>query len=116
MRFLADENVSRLVVERLRLAGHDIASIPNLGASDSAVLAAARDQDLVLITDDRDFGELVIRQKLRAVGVVLIELDRLSNVAEADRVTDAISSHAEKLAGHLAVIEPARVRFRPLAT
>lgn len=85
MRFLADENVSRHVVERLRAAGFDVAAIGpmNPGALDSDVLATARRDGRVLITEDRDFGELVVRQRLEVQGVVLLELDRLSTVAEA---------------------------------
>jgi uncharacterized protein DUF5615 len=67
-----------------------------------------------LITEDRDFGELVIRQRLGVRGIVLLELDRLSNLAEADLVATVVSANAEKLPGNLLVIEPARVRVRPL--
>ena len=93
MRFLADENVSRLVIDRLRANGFE---------------------DCVLITEDRDFGELVIRQRLGVRGVILLELDRLSNTAEAEAVVQVVSIHAENLIGHLVVVEPGRVRLRPL--
>jgi predicted nuclease of predicted toxin-antitoxin system len=116
MRLLADENVSRLVVARLRNAGFDVMSIAETrsGASDYDILAAASSKGRVLITEDRDFGEMVVRKRLRVHGVVLMELDRLSNAAEADRVATVVSSNAEKLAGNLIVIEPGRVRVRPL--
>ncbi len=117
MRFLADENVSRLVVEHLRTAGHDVTRIGELGlgASDDAVIAAAWREDRILITEDRDFGEMVIRQQMSVPGLVLLELDRLSNVAEAERVTEIVSANAERLPGNLMVIEPGRVRVRPLS-
>lgn len=114
--FLADENVSRLVIESLRLAGCDVMSVSETraGASDHEVLAAAEREGRILITEDRDFGELVVRQRLGVRGVILLELDRLSNVAEAALVTDVATAHADKLAGNLLVIEPGRVRVRPL--
>ena len=68
----------------------------------------------VLITEDRDFGELIIRQRLGIAGVVLLELDRVTNTAEAYRVGEVVSTHADKLMGNLVVIEPARLRLRPL--
>jgi predicted nuclease of predicted toxin-antitoxin system len=116
MRFLADENVSRQVVERLRTDGHDVISVAqsNQGASDKHVVEMANADGRILITEDRDFGELVVRQRLDVAGVMLLELDRLTNSAEADRVADVVSRHADKLRGSLAVIEPARVRLRPL--
>ena len=116
MRFLADENVSRHVIESLRAAGFDVMSISatRAGASDDEVLAVADREDRILITEDRDFGELVVRQRLGVRGVMLLELDRLSNVAEAALVTDVATVHADKLVGNLVVVEPGRVRVRPL--
>jgi predicted nuclease of predicted toxin-antitoxin system len=116
MRFLADENVSRLVIERLRAGGFDVTSIGEmaLGAPDRDVLATANNEGRILITEDRDFGELVVRQQLGTRGVILLELDRLSNEAEADLVAAIVSTHFSKLSGNLLVIEPARVRIRPL--
>ena len=66
MRFLADENVSRLVIERLRNSGHDVVSISETrsGASDEDILRAADADGRILITEDRDFGAMVIRQRL----------------------------------------------------
>jgi predicted nuclease of predicted toxin-antitoxin system len=116
MRFVADENVSRLVIERLRVRGFDVTSIRETksGTADIEVLAAADAEDRILITEDRDFGELVIRQRLRVRGVILLELDRLSNVAEADLVTEIVSNQVNRLLGNLLVIEPGRIRVRPL--
>jgi predicted nuclease of predicted toxin-antitoxin system len=116
MRFLVDENVSRLVVERLRNAGHDVISIAETkaGAPDQDVLKTADAEGRILITEDRDFGEMVIRQRLGLHGLMLLELDRLSNATEADTVADVVAAHAYKLAGNLVVIEPGRIRVRPL--
>jgi predicted nuclease of predicted toxin-antitoxin system len=114
-RFLADENVSRLVVERLRAAGFDVASVRETtpGASDKDILDAADSDDRVLITEDRDFGELVVRQRLKVRGVILLELDRLPSAAEAELVAEIVRIHESKLTGNLLVVEPARVRVRP---
>jgi predicted nuclease of predicted toxin-antitoxin system len=116
MRFLADENVSRQVVESLRSAGFDVVSVSATiaGVPDDAVLAAADVEGRILITEDRDFGEMVVRQRLGARGIVLLELDRLSNATEAALVTTVVTTHGDKLAGNLLVIEPGRVRVRPL--
>jgi len=96
MRFLADENVSRLVIERLRADGLDVISVGETrsGARDKEVLEAADAEGRILITEDRDFGELVIRQRLRVHGLILLELDRLSNATEADAVAEVISEHS----------------------
>jgi predicted nuclease of predicted toxin-antitoxin system len=116
MRFLADENVSRRVVERLRADGHDVIAVAQSGqgASDKHVVEMANAEGRILITEDRDFGELVVRQRLGIAGVMLLEVDRLTNSAEANRVGDVVSTHADKLVGNLVVVEPTRLRLRPL--
>ena len=117
MRFLADESVSRRVIERLRADGFDVISIGETrsGAPDSVVLELADAEGWILITEDRDFGELVIRQRLGVRGLILLELDRVSTAAEADVVSEVIRAHADKLPGNLVVVEPGRIRLRPLS-
>ena len=117
MLFLADENVSCFVVDRLRASGFDVTWIGETrpGISDKDVLKAADADDCILITEDRDFGELVIRQRLEVRGMILLELDRLSNAMEADVVAEVVSTHVDKLLGNLVVIEPGRIRVRPLS-
>ena len=116
MRFLADENVSHRVIVRLRAGGFEVISIGETrsGASDKVVLETANVEGCILITEDRDFGELVIRHRLGVRGAILLELDRLSNAAEADVVAAFVSAHADKISGNLVVIEPGRIRLRPL--
>ena len=46
--------------------------------------------------------------------LILLELDRLSNAAEADVVAEVVSVHGDKFLGNLIVIEPTRIRVRPL--
>lgn len=116
MRFLADENVSRAVIDRLRGNGHDVLSVAetSAGAPDKDILGAAAIEGRILITEDRDFGEMVIRQRLAVGGVLLLELDRLTGVMEAETVAEFVSAQTDRLSGNLVVIEPGRVRIRPL--
>jgi predicted nuclease of predicted toxin-antitoxin system len=115
--FIADECVSRRIVERLRAEGFDVKWIGDdrRGISDTEVLKAAAAEGRILITEDRDFGELVIRQRLAVRGLILTELDRLAPTAEAERISAVVTAHADRLVGNLIVIEPMRVRIRPLS-
>lgn len=116
MRFLADENVSGIVIARLQDGAHDVERISKdrRGAPDEAVLAMAEADNRILITEDRDFGELVIRDRLPVAGILLLELDQLSNEAEDDRVLNVVEKLGEQISGALVVIEPGRTRIRPL--
>jgi predicted nuclease of predicted toxin-antitoxin system len=116
MRFLADENISNLVISVLGADGHDVLSIRSghAGSDDTNVLAIAEADGRILITEDHDFGQLVVRQKLPVVGVMLLELDRLSNAAEAARVRSVVASESCGLIGHFVVVEVGRIRRRPI--
>lgn len=73
MRLLADENVHRLVVAHLRDAGYDVEWVKETtaGARDHDLLARGDIGGLVLVTNDRDFGELVFRDRLPAPHAIL---------------------------------------------
>lgn len=66
MNFVADESCAKPVVLALREAGHDVLSIAEVapGATDQQVLERALNEKRVLITEDRDFGELVYARGL----------------------------------------------------
>ena len=87
MRFLADENVALRTVDALRHLGHDVAWIRTAapGSTDAEVLARAGAERRVLLTADKDFGELAFRWALPAEsGIILL---RLRGSAEARTAT-----------------------------
>jgi predicted nuclease of predicted toxin-antitoxin system len=95
LKLLADESVDCEIVDRLRQDGHTIIYVAEAmpGAVDEQVLNRANQEPAVLVTADKDFGELVFRQKLASHGVVLLRLAGLSATMKADEVASAISSH-----------------------
>jgi predicted nuclease of predicted toxin-antitoxin system len=73
MNLLADEGVDAQIVAKLRSKGHDVLYVAEMdpGISDESVLKLANEHGALLITEDKDFGELVYRQGLIYLGVVL---------------------------------------------
>jgi len=114
MKLLADERVEVQTVEELRRQGHDILSIEEgaQGISDEWVLATATSEHRILLTADKDFGELVHRLGRATAGVVLLRLTGLSNANKATTVAAAIQPHQDELSRAFTVIEPTRVRIR----
>lgn len=112
--FLADENVDRVTVERLRADGHDVLWVSEMepGIDDARVLGIANAEKRVLITGDKDFGELVFRQGLVSSGVVLLRLAGLPNAVKASQLSAAIRDHASEMAGAFTVVSPGQVRIR----
>lgn len=116
MKFLADENVEEPVVRALRRAGHDVASVRDVagGCSDREVLDLANREGRVLVTNDKDFAALVLRERRAAVGILLLRLPTEDGVEKANRLADIIAQTEERLPGHLVVVGEGRVRVRPL--
>ena len=114
MKFLADENVDKPIVERLRSDGHTVDYILEMeqGISDEKVIQRANEESALLLTADKDFGELVFRQGSIVYGVVLIRLAGLSPQRKAEVVAIAIQDHADELALNFSVITPGAVRIR----
>jgi predicted nuclease of predicted toxin-antitoxin system len=115
MNILADESVDQPIMNRLRQDSHPILSIAELepSISDEAVLALANQHASVLLTADRDFGELVFRQHRDAAGVILIRLAGLSPAAKAMLVSTVFRTHGTELLNAFTVISPGMVRIRP---
>ena len=76
MNFVADGSIDRQIVERLRADGHSVLYIAETdpGTSDEDVFRLANQQSAILITADKDFGELVFRKAFATYGVLLIDL------------------------------------------
>ena len=115
MRLYADASVKAGIVRALRVRGVDVQYGLEIepGAPDDAVLAAARAADLVLLTEDTDFGELVFREKLPAVGVILIRLN-VTNAAEIDVLAQRIVAVLDEAAGAFVTLSARRKRVRAI--
>lgn len=114
LSFVADESVDRQIVERLRYRGFDVLYVAEMapGIPDDAVLAEANRRHAVLLTADKDFGELVFRQRALSSGVVLVRLAGLSPDTKAEMVAAVVEEHGPELLHRFAVISPASLRLR----
>ena len=114
MRFLADENCDRLLVQYLREDGHDVlyALEAMQGKPDIALFRLAYAEDRVLITDDLDFAHISKVEANRPPAVVLVRLDPLRRAVILQRVISALNALQENIVGHVVIIEPAQVRLR----
>jgi predicted nuclease of predicted toxin-antitoxin system len=112
MNFVADESCAGPVIRALREAGHDVVAIAEVakGATDEAVLDRALNEKRVLITEDRDFGELVYARGRPSTGVILVRFQSLARRAKPATVVDAVAKLGARLQDAFTVIEPGRVR------
>ena len=114
MNFVADESVDQPIISRLRADGHHVDAVSELspGITDDEVLFLATDQGAVLLTADKDFGELVFRQGRASTGVVLIRLSGLSAHIKEDIVSRVIKRYSAEFSRAFSVIEHSQVRIR----
>jgi predicted nuclease of predicted toxin-antitoxin system len=118
MNLLADEGVERQIVERLRRDGHTVLYIAEMepGIPDDVVLERANQIAALLVATDKDFGELVFRERrLSSGGVVLIRLAGLSAERKAEIASRMFERRGAEFTHAFTVISPGRIRIRPQA-
>ncbi len=116
LRILANENLPGEAVEAMRQEGHDVvwARTYAPGRSDEAVLAQAQTEDRIVMTYDKDFGELAFRRGLPAsCGIILFRMGPGGSVQATTLILAALRSRTD-WAGQFAVVEVGRIRMRPL--
>lgn len=105
MNFLTDENIARSVVKQLRQGGHDVRDIKEeklYGISDIEIINRAREENRIVITHDKDFGNIIKNQNLNHKGIILIRcknqspsnvsdiIDKLLNSEIIDKIEDSL--------------------------
>lgn len=117
MRFLLDESADARLVPYLRSEGHEATRIATeypAGLPDIQVLALAVEERRVLITADRDFGDLVVRLRLQHCGIVLFRLGDYAELAVwTERMAEVLSRYGDDLE-HLVVVTRQQIRTRRL--
>jgi predicted nuclease of predicted toxin-antitoxin system len=117
MRFLANENFPTESVRRLREAGHDILSIAETapGLKDEEVLSQAAREARILLTFDRDYGELIyLRGMASPKGLIYLRFIPVTSSHPAEVVLGLEQVEGLQVEGRYTVVEPPRIRQRPL--
>jgi len=113
MRFLADESCDFAVVRALRAAGHDVVAVAEIarGAKDPEVIRLARDEGRVLLTEDKDFGQLVHAGGQAGIGVVFLRFPAPVRAHAPTAVLELVSNFRDRLPTSFVVLEPGRARI-----
>jgi len=115
MEFIVDESTGTAVVEYLRSAGHDVLAVYETmpQADDSDILARAVSEERIVVTNDKDFGELVFRSGQAHHGVLLLRLHDESAANRVRVVKAVLEQYADRLAGSFTVATDGSIRIRP---
>ena len=114
MNFLADEGVDRSIVDGLRKLGYNVFYVveQKRAQEDEKLLELAHREKRILITRDKDFGELVYRLNKAHTGVVLLRLDGYNTKVRAKIVCKLIKQYEAELQNAFSVIQPGVIRIR----
>jgi predicted nuclease of predicted toxin-antitoxin system len=113
IKFLADVNIERPIVEFLQENGYDTKWIPDLDCKmvDQQLLEMANKEKRILITNDKDFGELTFRQKRISTGIILF---RVKNQKSRDKIRllqKLLLVYGHKLKGNFIVLTQKKFRI-----
>jgi predicted nuclease of predicted toxin-antitoxin system len=113
VKFLADESCAGPVIVALREAGHDVLAIAEVatGVADDQVMERAANEKRVVITEDRDFGELVYARGSSPAGVIFVKFHSRARRGKPMAVLEAVAKLGARLQAGFVVVEPGRVRI-----
>ena len=115
MRFLADESYDFSVVRALRSADHDVVAIAEVSPreEDDAVMERAVRGGRILLTEDKDFGQLVYAKLQKTGGVIFIRFPARVRRSLPATVVEVVRRRGQRLIGSFTVLQPGRVRTGP---
>lgn len=113
MRFLVDENTGVLVAQWLRQQGYEVFSVYESarGTDDDEILHKAVNEDWILITSDKDFGEKIFRDRKPHRGIILLRLADERSVNKIAALQQLLNSYAAQLPDNFVVATERKVRF-----
>jgi predicted nuclease of predicted toxin-antitoxin system len=115
MRFIVDESAGTAIVEFLRSNGHDVVSVAETmtQADDQTILIKAVSENRILVTNDKDFAELIFRSGEVHQGVLLLRLRDESSSNRVHVVKAVLEQYADRLVLAFTVATESSVRIRP---
>jgi predicted nuclease of predicted toxin-antitoxin system len=116
LQFLADVNVEKPIIDYLRKTGFDVKWIPDFDCKmgDDSLLELARKENRILITNDKDFGELIFWQKKISHGVILFR-EKSQNSTEKIRLLSLLLKNmVRKIPHHFVSLGNKKIRVQPL--
>ncbi len=113
MRFLVDECTGSHVANWLIEIGHDVFSVYDelRGATDDEILRKAYTENWILITNDKDFGEMVFRERRLHHGVVFLRIEDERSTTKIAAIDKLLQNYPERIADTFVVVTDSQVRF-----
>jgi predicted nuclease of predicted toxin-antitoxin system len=113
MRFIVDESTGPAVAEWLRQRGHEVFSVYDeaRGMDDDDIIKKAFTENWILMTNDKDFGEKIYRERRLHKGVVLLRLEDERAAMKIETLNRLLESYPDRLSDQFLVVTERAVRF-----
>ncbi|RMG39230.1 MAG: hypothetical protein D6732_04385 [Methanobacteriota archaeon] len=113
MRFLVDECTGPAVAHWLREQGHVVFSVYEQarGMKDNEILLKAYKEKWILITNDKDFGEKIFRERKPHYGVIFLRLENERSMNKISVLQHLLDHYAHQVEGNFVVVTEKHVRF-----
>lgn len=117
MRFLVDECTGPSVAHWLRDQKHEVFSVFDeaRGMNDEQIIVKAFEENWILITNDKDFGEMVYRERRPHKGVVFLRLENERSTFKIAALRRLLTDHADQLINHFVVVTEKQIRFASMS-
>lgn len=101
------------MIRALRRAGHDVTAISEIAPTtdDEIVIAMACEDQRILLTEDRDFGQLVFAHGHPTAGIIYVRFRRAERGSIGSRIVEVVTQLESRLLGAFVVVTPGRVRI-----
>ena len=116
IRFLANVNVEKPLIDFLEEKGFDVKWVTNLDKRmpDDRVCEIANSEQRIIITNDKDFGEIVFYQKKITYGIILLRVKGQNSSEKISLLDKLLENYLDKITNHLVVLTKTKFRFIPL--
>lgn len=113
IKFIADVNIEKPIIDFLSEKGYDVTWVAdyNCTALDEDILMLANTQNRILLTNDKDFGELIFLQRKLSTGVILLRVKGQKTLDKITRVKKLLENYQDKIYNHFVVLTGDRIRF-----
>ncbi len=113
MRFLVDECTGPAVAKWLQTQGYEVFSVYDSarGMDDNDIIQKAFEENWILITNDKDFGDQIYRERKPHHGVILLRLDNERAKFKIEALQKLLHSYADRLPSQFVVATEEKVRF-----
>jgi predicted nuclease of predicted toxin-antitoxin system len=114
LKFLIDVGVGKLVEQYLFNNGHEVVSVRDLDPRmpDEEIIKIAFDEDRIIITMDKDFGELVYHFSIAHAGVILLRLEDADGIEKTKVVSNILKDYSSQLKNSFCVYQNDKIRIR----